>query len=61
MSLIKTHKEVVVEKIILQYLLNKVIPTSDQIQKDLEEYEKQFNIRNATFLYCLYNQHRVNF
>jgi hypothetical protein len=40
MSLETTYKEFVVERILKEYLKDSVIPTAEQLEEDLEEYQK---------------------
>lgn len=40
MSIISSHKEYVLERLLLQYLLKGEIPTADVLEEDLEEYKK---------------------
>lgn len=40
MSIISSHREFILERLMLEYLMKGIIPTADQLQEDLEEYEK---------------------
>ena len=42
MPLSTSHKKVVIERLLKKYLLDGVIPTSDMIESDLEEYQKKY-------------------
>lgn len=42
MPLSVSHKKIIIEKLIKKYLLEGIIPTSDTIEKDLEEYQKTY-------------------
>ena len=40
MSIISSHREFILERLLLEYLVKGVIPTADSLQDDLEAYEK---------------------
>lgn len=40
MSIVSSHREFILERLLLEYLMDGTIPTADQLQEDLEEYER---------------------